>query len=73
MSSALRVDVDRDLCQNHGQCVYTAPAVFAFDDDEDLVYDPDPAAEHETAVHAAAAACPVRAIALVGATAPRVR
>lgn len=64
MTGTLRVSVDRDLCQNHGQCVYAAPDVFAFDDDEELVYDPTPAAELQAAVLAAAAACPVRAITL---------
>lgn len=56
------VEVDRELCQNHGQCVYAAPAVFAFDDDEDLVYDPAPEAAHDQGVLVAAEACPVRAI-----------
>lgn len=56
------VTVDRDVCENHGQCTYAAPAVFSFDDDENLVYVADPAAEQEHDVLAAAAACPVRAI-----------
>lgn len=64
MTGRLHVAVDRGLCQNHGQCVYAAPQVFAFDDNEELVYDPAPAAEHQQAVQAAAAACPVRAITL---------
>ena len=65
------VEVDRQLCQNHGQCVYAAPAVFAFDDDENLVYDPAPDAAQDQDVLAAAAACPVRAITVtLGSTAP---
>lgn len=28
-----RVEVDRDLCQGHGQCVLVAPSVFALDAD----------------------------------------
>lgn len=56
------IEVDRDLCQNHGQCTYAAPAVFAFDDDENLVYDPAPDPAHDKGVLAGAAACPVRAI-----------
>ena len=64
MSGPLHVTVDRALCQNHGQCVFAAPQVFAFDDDEELIYGPQPEAEQDIAVQAAAAACPVRAITL---------
>jgi ferredoxin len=61
----MRVEVDLATCENHGQCVFAAPAVFAFDDDEQLTYEADPATEHAEAVRAAAASCPVRAITLV--------
>lgn len=54
--------VDRALCDNHGQCVFAAPAVFRFDDDEHLQYDPAPQTTHLTEVQDAAGACPVRAI-----------
>jgi ferredoxin len=62
MNESWSVTVDRGLCQNHGQCVYAAPRVFAFDDDEELVYDPAPDAEQRAAVLQAVAACPARAI-----------
>ena len=62
MTGHLLVEVDRGLCQNHGQCVFAAPDVFAFDDDEVLVYDPAPPPSQDGHVEAAAAACPVRAI-----------
>ncbi len=61
-ASAVAVLVDRALCDNHGQCVFAAPAVFRFDDDEHLQYDSAPEATHLTDVQDAAAACPVRAI-----------
>ncbi|ADB32962.1 protein of unknown function DUF1271 [Kribbella flavida DSM 17836] len=61
----MRVEVDLAVCENHGQCVFAAPEVFAFDDDERLTYVAEPAAELSTAVRAAAASCPVRAITLV--------
>ncbi|GAA1620394.1 ferredoxin [Kribbella sancticallisti] len=61
----MRVEVDLAVCENHGQCVFAAPEVFAFDDDERLAYVAEPAAELATAVRSAAAACPVRAITLV--------
>jgi ferredoxin len=64
VSEAWRVTVDRELCQNHGQCVYSAPQVFAFDDEEELVYDPAPDAAQQASVQQAVAACPVRAISL---------
>jgi ferredoxin len=70
MKEPLRVDVDRTLCDNHGQCVFTAPQVFAFDDDEELVYDARPAPEHLTAVQAAVRACPARAISLTSQSGP---
>lgn len=58
----LAVTVDRALCDDHGQCVFAAPAVFGFDDDERLQYEPSPNDDQRDAVLAAAAACPVRAI-----------
>lgn len=58
----MTVRVDRELCENHGQCVYAAPDVFAFDDDENLVYDPAPPDGQRDSVQAAVAACPVRVI-----------
>lgn len=62
----MRIAVDRGLCESHGQCVHTAPEVFDLDDDGELVH-PDEAPESDrTSVEAAAAACPVRAIAVVG-------
>jgi ferredoxin len=61
----MRVEVDLAVCENHGQCVFAAPEVFAFDDDERLTYVPEPAADLTAAVRAAAAACPVRAITLI--------
>lgn len=60
--STLLVNVDRSLCDDHGQCVFAAPEVFAFDDDEVLQYDPAPDAVQTAAVRAAADVCPVRAI-----------
>ncbi|WP_332328001.1 MULTISPECIES: ferredoxin [unclassified Streptomyces] len=56
--------MDRDLCDNHGPCVFAAPEVFAFDDDERLVHDAVPAAELHVDVERAAASCPLRAITL---------
>ena len=34
----IRVVVDREICQDHGQCVFAAPDVFSMDDDGHLAY-----------------------------------
>ncbi|WP_331767081.1 ferredoxin [Embleya sp. NBC_00896] len=58
----MRVTVDMNLCESHGQCVFAAPDVFSFDDDDYLVYDATPADAHAEHVRGAAAMCPARAI-----------
>ncbi|GGY85731.1 ferredoxin [Streptomyces nitrosporeus] len=60
----MRVAVDMKLCESHGQCVFAAPQVFSFDDEEYLVYEPEPDDALRDRVEKAAAACPVRAITL---------
>jgi ferredoxin len=58
------VTVDMNLCESHGQCVFAAPEVFSFDDDDVIQYEPvqDPARRAE--IERAASVCPVRAITL---------
>ncbi|URN09870.1 ferredoxin [Actinomadura madurae] len=58
----MQISVDRDVCEIHAQCVFTAPDVFELDEDGELVYDPAPDAQHVDAVRRAALACPVQAI-----------
>ncbi|MEO3803540.1 ferredoxin [Nonomuraea sp. B1E8] len=62
----MRVRVDMTLCQTHAQCVFAAPAVFALNDDDELVYDATPADALWPAIEEAARACPVQAIFLDG-------
>ena len=57
----MKIHVDMALCQSHGQCVFAAPDVFAFDD-ETLQYEPAPAPGAREAVERAVRSCPVRAI-----------
>jgi ferredoxin len=58
-----RVVVDRDVCQNHGQCVFAAPQVFELDDDGELVQLQDEVGEDlRDVVEDAADVCPVQAI-----------
>ncbi len=60
----MRVEVDMDLCQSYGQCVFEAPTLFELTPDGTLEH----AAEVEEAalaeLEAAADACPVQAILL---------
>ena len=62
---SLRVSVDRDLCRDHGQCVFAAPDVFQLDDTGRLVLlveEPDEALW--SACEEAADMCPSQAITL---------
>ena len=66
----MKIEVDLRKCQDHGQCVYAAPDLFALDDDGRLalrseatdVYhaEIDPALADE--VQEAADVCPLQAI-----------
>lgn len=67
----MRVEVDLDKCQDHGQCVFAAPDVFSLDDDGRLAFRAD--AEHtylsgeldeglRDDVEEAADVCPLQAI-----------
>jgi ferredoxin len=61
----MRVVVDYMRCDGNGACVLEAPAVFALDDDDNLVLlqaEPDEASRE--VVEAAVAACPKRALTL---------
>ncbi|MEY7980980.1 ferredoxin [Streptomyces pilosus] len=58
----MRITVDMNLCESHGQCVFAAPDLFSFDDEDYLAYDAAPADETRDKAEKAAAVCPVRAI-----------
>jgi ferredoxin len=63
----LKVIVDRDICQNHGQCVFAAPQVFELDEEGELVVlDDEPDESLRDAVEEAADVCPTQAITLGG-------
>ena len=60
----MRVSVDKDVCGGHGDCVLTAPGVFDFGGDDDVVsvlVDDPPEAMHDRA-REAARVCPTGAI-----------
>ncbi|WP_308066896.1 ferredoxin [Microtetraspora sp. AC03309] len=58
----MRVDVDRELCRVHAQCVFAAPDVFELDEDDELRYVTEPDGSLLPAVEEAALLCPVQAI-----------
>ena len=61
----MKIHVDRDLCDLHGQCVLTAPELFRFDDDDELEYNEGEVPEAlEAKARAAASVCPTCAIEL---------
>ena len=63
----LRVIVDRDICQNHGQCVFAAPQVFELDEECELVVlDDEPDESLRANVEEAADVCPTQAITIEG-------
>ncbi|GGV37154.1 ferredoxin [Streptomyces longisporoflavus] len=62
----LKVTVDLDVCQDHGQCVFAAPDVFELDDDGRLAYVGTPDESLRADVEDAADVCPLQAIRIEG-------
>ena len=63
----MKVIVDYDLCQAHGECAAVAPEVFELDDSDNLnvlIEAPDESLREK--VEQAAAVCPVMAIKVEG-------
>jgi ferredoxin len=60
----MKVIVDTDRCELHGECVMAAPDVFAIEDDKDSVtlLNDQPGERLRSAVEEAAMMCPVSAI-----------
>ncbi|MFF0445310.1 ferredoxin [Streptomyces sp. NPDC004609] len=67
----MQITVDMNLCESHGQCVFAAPEVFSFDDEDYLLYDAEPSDSQRDQAEQAAASCPVRAITVAAAPAVR--
>lgn len=57
----MNISVDKELCQEHGQCTLVAPNVFWLTEDG-LEYDPSPAESMADDVEQAIDSCPVQAI-----------
>jgi ferredoxin len=61
----MKITVDLDKCQDHGQCAIAAPVAFRIDDDGRLEYEGEVDDAYLDEVEEAADVCPVQAI-LVG-------
>jgi ferredoxin len=60
----VKVFVDTTRCTVSAQCAFAAEEVFALDEDDTLVYDPEPGEQWRDEVELAARSCPVQAILL---------
>jgi ferredoxin len=58
----MKVHVDMNLCQSHGECVFAAPEVFDLGDDDVLVWKEDVDEQLRDKVQEAAELCPMMAI-----------
>lgn len=61
----MRVEVDLDRCEAHGECAMAAPAVFELDDEDQLHHESRPDDALRPEVERAVRACPTQAIRLV--------
>jgi len=60
----MKVRVDMNLCQSHGECVFPAPDVFELGDDDVLHWKEDVDESRRAAVEEAVNACPMMAISI---------
>lgn len=60
----IAIEVDMTECQDHGQCVFAAPEIFRFGDDDRLSYEEtaEVSPEKLAAVEEAVDMCPLQAI-----------
>lgn len=62
----MKIVVDANLCQDHGQCVFAAPEIFSLDDQGHLVYVSDVDESLRDKAEDAADVCPLQAITVEG-------
>jgi ferredoxin len=62
----IKVLVDMNLCQSHGECVFAAPDVFELGDDDVLHWQEEVDESRRAEVEEAANVCPMAAIRLEG-------
>ena len=58
----MKIVVDANLCQDHGQCVFAAPEIFSLDDQGHLSYVSDVDESLRDKAEDAADVCPLQAI-----------
>ncbi|HET9104208.1 MAG TPA: ferredoxin [Solirubrobacteraceae bacterium] len=60
----MKITVDVDVCEAHGECVAAAPEIFDLGDDDDVVtiLQPEPGEDLREEALAAQKSCPVDAI-----------
>jgi ferredoxin len=64
----MKVILDANRCELHGECVMAAPQIFDIEDDQDAVtvLNAEPSEEQRSAVEHAVMLCPTSAIRLEG-------
>jgi ferredoxin len=60
----VKVNVDMNLCQSHGECVTVAPDIFQLGDDDVLAWQEDVSEDRREAVEEAVNVCPMMAISI---------
>ncbi|MFC3285916.1 ferredoxin [Litchfieldella rifensis] len=61
----MKICVDRDKCQDHGQCVIAAPDIFRFGEDGTLLYESHVDESLRDSAEEAADVCPEQAITIM--------
>ncbi|MEO7123522.1 ferredoxin [Parafrigoribacterium humi] len=61
----IKVEVDMNLCQHYGQCVFEAPRIFHLNSDDKLEYLAEANDDERDQVEAAVDVCPMQAIRIV--------
>ena len=64
--STIKVHVDLDRCQSHGECVFAAPDVFELGDDDVLTWEDEVDESKRAELEEAVNVCPMMAIRLEG-------
>jgi ferredoxin len=64
--STIKVHVDMNLCQSHGECVFAAPDVFELGDDDVLKWEDEVDESKRAELEEAVNVCPMLAIRLEG-------
>jgi ferredoxin len=63
---SIKVHVDMNLCQSHGECVYAAPGLFELGDDDVLTWQEEVDDSRRAELEEAVNVCPMMAIRLEG-------